>query len=301
MFRVVRSLSVVVFALAQVATVHAADAAAPGVPATLIVGEGAKHNAHGTLSANADGMTFAVNGKTYNVKKSSLQKVTAGSEDREVGGLPMTAAKAAVPYGGGRIVSLFAHEKVDTITVEYRDENGGYRGVVLTVPKGQSDGIVSALGQVTAMEAAKPMASADRPTDTGWAIQVEPLDPGNTAISQAFLVASYEFLIEKIEASHKFAAVLRSGDANAAKYPKLLILKTHVLEFVHGSEEARAVSTVKGWTKLRVNMDLQTSDGRSVAQKEIQSNVRFYGGNMRATQTLASSMSNVAATASKPE
>ncbi len=301
MVRVVRSLSAAVFVLAQVAAVHAVDAAAPSVPATLVVGEAAKHNAHGTLSTNAEGVTFVANGKTYPVKKSSLQKVTAGSESREVGGLPMTAAKAAVPYGGGRVISLFTHEKIDTLTVEYRDENGAYHGDVFTVPKGQADQFVSAVGQVSAGEAAKGAGASDHAADAGWAVQVEPLDPGDTAISQAFLVATYEFLIEKLQDSHKFAAVLRSGDANAAKYPKLLVLKTHVLDFVHGSEEARAVTTVKGWTKLRVNMTLSTNDGRTLVQRELQSNVRFYGGNMRATQTLAATMSSAAGTASKPE
>jgi len=299
------------FALAALCTSltiagFAADTTTPTAPnpnpnVTLVVGAAAKHNAHGTLTANADGMSFATKVKTYKVAKASLQRVTVGSEAKETGGLPMTAAKAAVPYGGGRVISLFAHEKFDTLTVEYRDENGGYRGVVFTMPKGQADAMAAAAGEVSASAAAQPMASADHATDPGWAIQVEPLNPGDTAVSQAFLVATYEFLIEKLQESHKFGMVLRSGDANASKYPKLLILKTNVINFVHGNEEQRAVTTVKGWTKLRVKMNLQTSDGRSVLEKEVESNVRFYGGNMRATQTLASSMGNLASNAKVPE
>ncbi|ABF41803.1 hypothetical protein Acid345_2802 [Candidatus Koribacter versatilis Ellin345] len=273
----------------------------PNPNVTLIVGAAAKHNAHGTLSANVDGMSFATKTKTYKVAKASLQKVTVGSDTKETGGLPMTAAKAAVPYGGGRVISLFAHEKFDTLTVEYRDENGGYRGVVFAMPKGQADAMAAAAGDVSTSSPAQPMAAADRATDPGWAIQVEPLDPGDTAVSPAFLVATYEFLIEKLQDSHKFAMVLRSGDANATKYPKLLVLKTNVISFVHGNEEQRAVTTVKGWTKLRVKMDIQTSDRRSVLQKEVESNVRFYGGNMRATQTLASSMGTLASNAKAPE
>jgi hypothetical protein len=288
--------------LVSVPVVYAADAASiPDSKATLIVGEGAKHNTHGTLSADADGMRFVAKSKTYTFRKSLLQKVTAGSDSRETGGLPTTAIKTAVPYGGGRVISLFAHEKIDTLTVEYRDDNGGYHGAVFMLPKGQSEAMAAAAGAITASNPPKPTPSADGVTGPGWAIEVEPLDAGDTAISPAFLLAAYEFLIEKLEQSHKFATVLRAGDVNAAKHPKLLILKTRVIDFVHGSEEARAVTTVKGWTKLRVNMDLQTSDGRPVLQKEVQSNVRLYGGNMRATQTLAASMTNLAATAKVPE
>ena len=33
----------------------------------------------------------------------------------------MKIGKAAAPYGGGRVVSLFAHKKYDTLTLEYVD------------------------------------------------------------------------------------------------------------------------------------------------------------------------------------
>ena len=38
-----------------------------------------------------------------------------------MGGLPLTLGEAAAPYGGGRVVSLFAHKKYDTLTLEYVD------------------------------------------------------------------------------------------------------------------------------------------------------------------------------------
>jgi hypothetical protein len=44
----------------------------------------------------------------------------------------------AVPYGGGRVLSLFTHEKFDSLTVEYRDDNGGLHGVLFTMPKGRA-------------------------------------------------------------------------------------------------------------------------------------------------------------------
>ena len=303
-----RTVSALALSTLFSAVAFAADTpTAPAVPnpnpnAVLVVGAGTpKHNAHGSLKSGAEGVIFDLKGKSYTVSKASLQKVTVGSDERETGGLPVTAAKAAIPYAGGRVVSLFTHEKFDTLTVEYRDENGGYKGVVFRVPKGQADALAAATGEITASAASKPMAPADKSDASGWAIQVEPLNAGQTSIAPSFLVATYEYMLQQLEKSHKFIAVLRSGDVNAAKYPKLLVLKTDVLAFVHGNEQARAVTTVKGWTKLRVKIDLATSDGRSVLQKEVQSNVRFYGSNMRATETLAHSVGNLASTAPIPQ
>ena len=58
-----------------------------------------------------------------------------------MGGLPLTIGEAAVPYGGGRVVSLFAHKKYDILTLEYVDSDGGIHGAIFQLDKGQG-GIV---------------------------------------------------------------------------------------------------------------------------------------------------------------
>lgn len=274
----------------------------PNPNAVLVLGGGMKHNAHGTLTTNPDGLTFESKGQTTKIAAAALEKVTVGNELRESGGTPATVAKMAIPYGGGRVLSLFAHEKFDTLTVEYRDDRGGYHGLLFNLPKGDADPLQAAIGKVDPRPApAAVNASAARNDTAGWAIEVEPLNPGETEISQEFLVAAYENLVEQLNKTHAYAAVLRGGDINAASYPKLLILKTDVQKFVHGNEEARAVTTLKGWTKIAVSMQLTTADGRSVLQKNVESNVRFYGDNLRATKTLAHTVTTLAATAQMPQ
>jgi hypothetical protein len=51
----------------------------------------------------------------------------------------MKLGKAAAPYGGGRVVSLFAHKKYDTLTLEYVDSNGGVHGAIFQLKKGQGE------------------------------------------------------------------------------------------------------------------------------------------------------------------
>lgn len=72
------------------------------------------------------------------VKIASVQDVFLGEQGRQVGGVPMTLGKAAVPFGGGRVVSLFAHKKYDTLTLEYVDANGGVHGAIFQLLKGQA-------------------------------------------------------------------------------------------------------------------------------------------------------------------
>jgi hypothetical protein len=43
----------------------------------------------------------------------------------------------AIPYGGGRVLSLFSHQ-VDVLTVEFKNANGGYHGAVFVLAHGQA-------------------------------------------------------------------------------------------------------------------------------------------------------------------
>ena len=67
----------------------------------------------------------------------------------------------------------------------------------------------------------------------------------------------------------------------------VLILKTKVQGFTPGSETKRAVTTVAGATKLKVLSQLYKPDGQVVLERSIDGNVRFFGGNLRATHNLA--------------
>lgn len=109
------------------------------VRATHILGfAGAANNVSGTLSIQVDTLQFQSSGKpAVDVKIASVQDVTVGELSKQVGGLPMTIGKAATPYGGGRVVSLFAHKKYNTLAVQYVDANGGIHGAIFQLQKGE--------------------------------------------------------------------------------------------------------------------------------------------------------------------
>jgi hypothetical protein len=92
------------------------------------------------LSVQDDSLQFQQNGAPgAQVKIGSVRDVFLGGESKQVGGLPMTLGKAAVPFGGGRVVSLFAHKKYDTLSLEYADADGGIHGAIFQLTKGQGE------------------------------------------------------------------------------------------------------------------------------------------------------------------
>ena len=109
------------------------------VRATHVLGfEGAENNSTGTLSIQDRVLRFQKGSKpVVQVTIASVQDVFLGDESKQVGGLPMTLGKAAVPFGGGRVVSLFAHKKYDTVAVEYVANDGGIHGAIFELSQGQ--------------------------------------------------------------------------------------------------------------------------------------------------------------------
>jgi len=128
-------------AFAQNAVQRANSATPLNIRATHLMGfEGASNNANGTLSFQGATLQFQKAEKpAVQVKVSSVHDIFLGDQSKQVGGLPMTLGKAAVPFGGGRAISLFAHKKYDTLTLEYVDANGGIHGAIFELKKGKAD------------------------------------------------------------------------------------------------------------------------------------------------------------------
>jgi len=99
-----------------------------------------KNSCKGILSIQNEVLQFQQSGKPVaQVDIASVRDVVLGEQSQQVGGVPMKIGKAATPFGGGRVVSLFAHKKYDTLTFEYVDSNGGVHGAIFQVTKGQGE------------------------------------------------------------------------------------------------------------------------------------------------------------------
>jgi len=101
-----------------------------------------KNNGNGDLTIKNDALRFEQGAKPVaEIKIASVQGVFLGSESKQVGGNLAKVGKAAAPYGGGRVVSLFAHKKYDSLTVEYADDDGGVHGAIFQLSKGEAENV----------------------------------------------------------------------------------------------------------------------------------------------------------------
>ena len=263
--------------------------------ATHVLGlEGVKRNVGGELSIDNDYLSFRrKQGPPAQVDIASVQKISLGEQDKQVGGVPMTLGKAAIPFGGGRVVSLFSHKKYHTLAIEYLDSRGGLHAAIFRLAKGQGEAAKSALiahgAQIPlTQEPANAQPVSGRSVQSSkWSVEVDRIDPGGTTLDPCFSDAIYENLVAELNKSKQFDHVFRAGDRDATDVSNLLVLKTVAEKYSPGSETRRAVTTVAGATKLTVHIQLVSPTGRSVVNNVVKGNVRWIGDNQRATAKIA--------------
>lgn len=115
------------------------SASGSAIRVTHVLGfENVSNNANGELSIQEHALRFQKKDASIaQVSVNSIQDLSLGVEDKQVGGTALAVGRAATPYGGGRLIGLFSHKKYDTLTVEYLDSNGGFHGAIFQLNKGQ--------------------------------------------------------------------------------------------------------------------------------------------------------------------
>jgi hypothetical protein len=101
---------------------------------------GIKDNTQGTLVISDGSMHFAHEALKSDLATHSIEDVVTGDDSQRVIRGTLGTLSWFVPYGGGRFLSLF-RTKLDSVTIKYRDADGGLHGAIFTMPVGQAEGI----------------------------------------------------------------------------------------------------------------------------------------------------------------
>jgi hypothetical protein len=129
---------------------------------------GVKDNTAGMLTVRASKLHFASRKGTADIDAASIEDVLTGNDSqRAIHGTAGTISMFG-PYGSGRFLSLF-RSKVDTLTIQYCDADGGLHGAIFTMPPGNSEplkkklvaaGARTSITNESSAEAASPEASS---------------------------------------------------------------------------------------------------------------------------------------------
>lgn len=147
--------------------------------------------------------------------------------------------------------------------------------------------------QVQPSKGTKEPPPPPKPTIKASSIMIEPVDPGDVLMPPDFQVAVYEYLIEQVVKTKKFEHVYRSGDKAAASAHDLVILRTKAESFKKGSEKQREVTTVSGFSHIKLKLLITDHNGKVLADPDVEGSVHFLGGNLNATYDFAKNVAEI--------
>ena len=270
----------------------------------------AKNNTTGLLQIKSGELHFDAGKSRGTIPISTIEDIYIGTEVTQAGGKLGEVAKGAAmaaPYDSGAALTLVMIQKVDVLSITYRDSDNGLHAAIFAVPKNKAEQFRADLisGGAHFNNGAK---STRVPRDTpapasaapgkpiaapASAILVEPVNSGDVNIPAEFRLAIYEALVEQIQASGIYARVFRSGDHRADNISGLVTLSSEVDRFKEGNQAEREIITVMGATKVRLNVKLSTRDGAVLVDQQVEGKVRFFGENLDVIHDVAKRITNL--------
>ena len=111
------------------------------IKSTELVGlVGVKENTVGTVAVESGKLQFVHSQGTADISTAVMEDVVTSDDSQEVIRGTLGTLSMFGPYGSGRALSL-AGSTLDSLTIEYRDTDGGLHGVVFTMPSGTAESV----------------------------------------------------------------------------------------------------------------------------------------------------------------
>jgi hypothetical protein len=269
-----------------------------------------KRDAVGLLQIKSNELHFDAGRSRGALPISSIEDIYIGAETTQAGGKLGEVAKGAAlaaPYDSGAALTLLMIQKVDVLTVTYRDSDNGLHAAIFALPKNHAEQFRADLisngshfnngaksARVPRDAAPASSAATAKPNSPpASAILIEPVNSGDVMIPAEFRLAIYEALVEKIQTSGIYARVYRSGDHRADNIADLVTLSTEVEKFKEGNQTEREIITVMGATKVTLKVKLSTRDGAILVDKQVEGKVLFFGENLNVIQDEAKRIANL--------
>jgi hypothetical protein len=133
---------------------------------TAIIGlDGVKQKTAGTLNVEDGNLRFVHSGSKSQIPAAAIADVVTGEDSQRVIRGTLGTLSMFAPYESGRALSLL-RSKLDSLTIQYRDDDGGLHGMVFTMPVGAAQPIKQELitqgAHTTIHTAANPNVDSSR-------------------------------------------------------------------------------------------------------------------------------------------
>jgi hypothetical protein len=105
---------------------------------------GVKNKTKGSITIENGNLRFAHGKTNVDLAAASMQDVVTGNDSQRLIHGTLGTLTMVAPYGSGRFMSLF-RTKLETLTIQYRDADGGLHGAIFTMGVGKAEALKNEL------------------------------------------------------------------------------------------------------------------------------------------------------------
>jgi len=277
---------------AQSSQLEIADATETATyPVTQIAGlSGATANLKGDLSLSQNELRFTSAGFHVEIPVSHIEAISIGDERVETGGGAGLILRLAAPPLGA-----VTQKSIDLLTIEYRDETGGYHGTVLAASEQAAERLEGQLSSriTPADEALTPPCRNDAANP--MAVVLEPIAVSDRQLPAEYRALLYERLVAKIRKDAPSISLVRAGDHSSGPGCAGMTLKLTVTSFKKGNRAVRSSTGPIGFltanTSLSVHIDLKDNSEHTLLSTGAGSSNRIDRESLDTTSMIASKVS----------
>ncbi len=237
-----------------------------------------KNNKNGTLTLHTDALTFTAKSGNMSIPRSSITAVSAGNQRVELWGIEGRLLRMAIPNGGGLGAAAFMHHRVDLLTVEFDDRNGGNHTAVFFLPSNEADHALRTFA----------LAPAGRRQISSVGCQNAPVEPrsvlvsapnwDNAAVPAAYRGLVYEHVVDRLRRKQDIGHVYRDGENDGHGACPQYTVHISIVTFKEGSSVERAVlgpiGEFVGTTQMKFDVTITDASGTLNISKQITATIR---------------------------
>ena len=271
-------------------------------PVTHIAGlSGTTSDLKGDLSLSQTALRFTSAGSHEEIPVSHIEAIFIGDERVETGGGAGLILRLAAPPLGA-----VTQKSIDLLTIEYRDEDGGYHGTVLAASKDVAERLKGQLSSRLTTDDGAFTPPCQNEATNPTAIVLEPIAVSGVQLPAEYRALLYEELLAKLHQEAPSTSFLRAGDRSSGPGCTAMTLKLTVTGFKKGNRAVRSSTGPVGFltanTSLSVHIDLQDSSEHNLVSAGASSKNRIDRESLDITSMVASRVSKrVVKTISKIE
>jgi hypothetical protein len=262
-----------------------------------------KPNKKGVLTLSADALTFSGKSGTTSIPRTSVTAVSAGNQRIELWGLGGRILRMTIPDGGGLAAAAVMHHRVDMLTVEFRDGQGGDHGAVFFLPANEAERALQSFALAPSPIRRASDAACQNPQVEPGSVLVSTPNWDHVEVPAAYRALVYEHVIDRLRHTKDIGHVYRDGEENDHDGCPQHTIRISIATFKEGSSVKRAflgpAGMFVGTTQMKFDVTFTDASAKQESSEQITATMRGESESSNVADHIAKNLAKHYATALK--